>query len=149
MQCTIITINTDCHRMYATKLVLNAISTSAHVLNGMVLHNRMINVRVANDKLFYRSIGMIEQFGNVNFETARECLLRSIYYQSNDWKKHEKDLVSDHIKAAFMQDKIVPVGILLASQISQKVAKQSTVQEIRAILAKEPSVRRCLQQFIQ
>ncbi len=46
--------------LFGMKLLLNPISTSGHVLSGFVLNNRMINVRSPNDKLFDRSIGMIQ-----------------------------------------------------------------------------------------
>ena len=51
-----------CLAMFATQLSLNGVSTAAHVLSGTVLQP-LINVRVPNDKLFYRSLGLVRQFG--------------------------------------------------------------------------------------
>ena len=36
---------------FALKLILNAISTGANILKGLVFGNRMINLTVANDKV--------------------------------------------------------------------------------------------------
>ncbi len=37
---------------FALKLILNAISTGANILKGRVFGNRMINLTVANDKVY-------------------------------------------------------------------------------------------------
>eukprot|EP01084_Bolivina_argentea_P307162 530867_1 len=136
----------DLCNMFSMKLLLNGISTAGHVLSGSVLNNRMINVRSSNDKLFYRSIGMIQEFGNVSFEIGKQCMLMSIYGE-NQYKEKENDLVSNHIIAATPVDRIVPVAILLAAQISQQIKVKKTIKEIRNILNNEPSIRKVLKDF--
>ena len=136
----------DFCNMFAMKLLLNAVSTSGHVLSGTVLHNRMINVRVSNDKLFYRSIGMIQEFGKVNFEIGKQCLLISIYGKDK-YKEKENEPVSSHLIAARDVNKIVPVAILLASQISQGIKQTKSIKEINDMLNNEQSVRKVLKKF--
>eukprot|EP01083_Nonionella_stella_P071002 190373_1 len=131
--------------MFAMKLLLNGVSTAGHVLSGTVLYNRMINVRVSNDKLFYRSIGMVQEFGGVEIDIARQCLLMSIYGE-DQYKHKENDIVEKHLIAASDVDKIVPVAIVLASQISQQIENKKSVKEILDLLSKEPSVRKVLKQ---
>ncbi|MCX7765145.1 MAG: hypothetical protein N2246_00340, partial [Candidatus Sumerlaeia bacterium] len=43
----------------AMKWVLNAITTGAHIFSGKIYQNRMIDLRISNSKLFYRTIGII------------------------------------------------------------------------------------------
>lgn len=40
----------------------NVVSTGAQVGKGMVLENRMINVGVLNNKLFFRAVRLVQQF---------------------------------------------------------------------------------------
>uniref|UniRef100_A0A3Q2YZ76 Glucokinase regulator n=1 Tax=Hippocampus comes TaxID=109280 RepID=A0A3Q2YZ76_HIPCM len=44
----------------STKLVLNAVSTGAHILKGKVFHNYMIDVQVTNSKLYRRATRLIQ-----------------------------------------------------------------------------------------
>lgn len=135
-----------CWAMFATKLLLNGVSTAAHVLSGTVLRNRMINVRVSNDKLFYRSLSLVEQFGGVDETTAHACLLKAIYGDV-EFADKAGAAVSSHIVAARDVDKIVPVAIVLAAQMSKPNEARMTTQEIRAVLDAEPSVRKVLTQY--
>ncbi len=43
------------------KLLLNAVSTTAHVQKGVVFRNRMVNLRISNVKLFHRAVGLAAQ----------------------------------------------------------------------------------------
>merc|ERR1712228_130849 len=129
----------DFYKMFAMKLLLNAVSTSSHILSGNVLNNRMVNVRVSNQKLFKRAIGIIEHFGNVTFEMAKLCLLQSIYGDDEYQNIKSNDSVSKHILSATNGYKIVPVAILLASQISKHKKEKKSVHQIRNLLKNEPS----------
>lgn len=44
----------------STKLVLNAVSTGAHVLKGKVYQNHMIDVQVTNSKLYRRASRLLQ-----------------------------------------------------------------------------------------
>ena len=136
----------DFRRMFAMKLLLNGISTAGHVLSGNVLQNRMINVRVSNDKLFYRAIGMVQEFGSVDAEVARRCLLQSIYGEDG-FQKMESVPVSKHITAARDLDKIVPVAIILAAQVAGGSSSKNTTAQIRKMLETEPSLRQVIKKF--
>lgn len=39
-------------------------------VQGCVYTNRMINVGVLNNKLFYRAINLVKQFANVPYDTG-------------------------------------------------------------------------------
>ena len=61
------------------KIVLNAVSTAAHILKGKVMGNFMIDLQVSNNKLFHRSIGIVAKFAQVETDQARISLLRAIH----------------------------------------------------------------------
>ena len=44
-----------------------------------VMKNRMIDLQVANNKLFFRSIGIVAEFARVDEDSARTALMRAIY----------------------------------------------------------------------
>lgn len=43
----------------STKLLLNAVSTGAHVLKGKIYQNHMIDVQVTNSKLYGRATRLL------------------------------------------------------------------------------------------
>ena len=43
------------------------------------MKNRMIDLQVANNKLFFRCIGIVADFAQCSDHRARESLLRAIY----------------------------------------------------------------------
>ncbi|KAL0490833.1 glucokinase regulatory protein [Acrasis kona] len=117
---------------YSLKLILNVISTGAHVLKGMTFGNRMINLRVSNDKLYRRSIDIIRDISNVDYDAAEQCLLRSIY-QDQDIPTGAG--IGQHISRGAGIDKVVPVALLLASKACE------TVDDAVQILYQQPVVR--------
>ena len=44
----------------STKLVLNAVSTGAHVLKGKIYQNYMIDMQVTNSKLYRRATRLLQ-----------------------------------------------------------------------------------------
>uniref|UniRef100_A0A3Q2Z151 Glucokinase regulator n=1 Tax=Hippocampus comes TaxID=109280 RepID=A0A3Q2Z151_HIPCM len=55
-----------CQWELSTKLVLNAVSTGAHILKGKVFHNYMIDVQVTNSKLYRRATRLIQVSNCIN-----------------------------------------------------------------------------------
>lgn len=47
-------------RELSTKLVLNAVSTGAHVLKGKIYQNHMIDLQVTNTKLYRRATCLLQ-----------------------------------------------------------------------------------------
>ena len=58
---------------FAMKLATNAISTTAQILRGNVFSNRMINVTVSNNKLFYRTLDMVKMFSSKILLASGDC----------------------------------------------------------------------------
>ncbi|XP_029369300.1 glucokinase regulatory protein [Echeneis naucrates] len=63
----------------STKLVLNAISTGAHILKGKVYQNHMIDVQVTNSKLYCRATRLLQKLSGQPESKCEEALLKAIY----------------------------------------------------------------------
>lgn len=60
----------------AQKLVLNMISTSLMIKLGHVIGNKMVDMQLSNNKLVDRGSRMIMEKTDLNYESAKELLLR-------------------------------------------------------------------------
>jgi N-acetylmuramic acid 6-phosphate (MurNAc-6-P) etherase len=111
----------------ALKRALNIVSTGAHILAGKVYGNRMIDLRISNEKLVHRAIELIQQLSGVSRSRAEECLAEAA---GRDFRGS---------KLSISAEKTVPKALLLASekltagQAEQELKKQPIV---RALIAK-------------
>lgn len=94
------------------KWSLNAISTGAHIAKGKVLGNKMIDLQVSNTKLYYRSIGIIQELTGASRPVAEKYLLLSIYGFDTELPTTDEEVLS-HISAATGKPLIVPTAILM------------------------------------
>ncbi|XP_065830844.1 glucokinase regulatory protein-like [Oscarella lobularis] len=117
------------------KLAVNAISTCANVLKGRVYGNAMINLTVANDKLFYRSIEIVSQLSSAPRELSRVALLTAIYDTDTVTEEIATKPVSEHIQKATSVQMVVPKAILLAS------GKATTINQATSMLQSTASIR--------
>jgi len=99
---------------FSIKLLLNAISTGAHVRNGFVLGNRMINLSVCNTKLFARAIALITELTQVSMEVAERQLLRAIYQVDQVTDVIRSQPISSHASRASQLNGVVPLALFLA-----------------------------------
>jgi len=60
----------------AQKLILNMISTSVMIRLGRVVGNRMVDMKLSNDKLIDRGTKMIMSSLNISYKDAKELLLK-------------------------------------------------------------------------
>ncbi|KAK3607530.1 hypothetical protein CHS0354_025783 [Potamilus streckersoni] len=122
------------HREIATKWVLNAVTTGAHVLKGKVFQNIMVDLKVSNNKLFHRAVGIIEGLGKTSKEHARMFLLRSIYHTEHLTPDQLEAPIAQHIKVASSQNKIVPVALVAA-------ILNSSIENASLLLDSKPVIR--------
>lgn len=122
---------------YGTKLVLNALTTGGHVLAGKVYQNRMVDLRISNNKLFYRTIGIIQHITGLSADSAKRYMLRSIYGTDRvtPWMLHAKP--SQHVEASTSVAKIVPKALIMA-------LGRTTLAEAERLLKKEPIIREAI-----
>ena len=125
-------------------------------MNGKVVKNRMINFSPSNNKLFHRSVDMIQTLtGLDDSNLARNCLLKSIY-QVNELTR-EKILapISDHVMEAtpneaemFQENKVMPVALLLAAHLSKEskiknvtgFQENVSIKQVLKILSDDPQI---------
>lgn len=116
------------------KLVLNALTTGAHILAGKVYGNRMVDLRISNNKLFHRTLGIIMDLIGVDMDTALEALLRAIFETDELTAAERNATISDCIEASQKVEKVVPKALLLATglfnyqQASEELARNPIVR---------------------
>lgn len=116
------------------KLILNAITTGGHILVGKVYQNRMIDLKISNNKLYYRTINIIADIMKVSKTVANESMLKSIYSTDRLTAEQKAAPISKHITTATNKRKIVPIAMLLATG-------KYTIQQASAALKAEPIIR--------
>ncbi|CAG2257794.1 unnamed protein product [Mytilus edulis] len=102
------------YKELSTKWILNAVTTGAHILKGKVYQNIMVDLKVSNNKLFFRAVGIIQNFSNLSKDVCQEYLLKSIY-MTDDLSEDLKSLqVKDYIVKATSMEKVVPTALVAA-----------------------------------
>ncbi|KAL3869711.1 hypothetical protein ACJMK2_042362 [Sinanodonta woodiana] len=130
------------HLEIATKWVLNAVTTGAHVLKGKVFQNIMVDLKVSNNKLFHRAVGIIEGLGKTSKELARMFLLRSIYHTEHLTPDQLEAPIAQHIKVASAQNRIVPVALVAA-------ILNSSIENASHLLDSKPVIRMAILQALR
>ena len=59
--------------------LLNTCSTGGHIVKGKIARNRMIDVKLTNSKLLERGTLIVQDFTNVEYDSAKMAILRSIH----------------------------------------------------------------------
>ena len=131
----------------ALKVAVNAVSTCAHVLNGTVFSNCMINLTISNIKLFHRAAALVSRLGGVELEHAQRFLLRAIY-GDDEGQTVSVDAVAQHVTRASTVEQVLPVSLLLAIRSRSSGASGASnisVAEARALVSEQPVLRTILQ----
>eukprot|EP01080_Neovahlkampfia_damariscottae_P009385 gene9385-1596_t len=123
----------NCFAEFSLKLILNAISTGAHIIKGMVYTNKMINMKVSNSKLYERTLKIISSVMNVDLKIAEESLMKSIY--GDEYIEHSKKDVSFHIQSCENRTKVVPIALLISS------GQVESIEEANKKLSENPVIR--------
>lgn len=126
----------------AIKLVLNALTTGAHILAGKVFGNRMVDLRISNNKLFHRTTGIISDLIKVSNEQAIDALLRAVYRTDALTDSQRESPISECIETAKSVEKVVPKALLLATgKFTNATAAEA--------LARNPVIRAVIEQHIK
>ncbi|XP_061191242.1 glucokinase regulatory protein-like [Saccostrea echinata] len=123
------------------KWICNAITTGAHVLKGKVFQNIMVDLKVSNNKLFHRAIGIIQRFSGLSTEQSRDYLLQSIYNTDSLTENVRSYNISSHIETATPLSQVVPRALLSA-------ILHCSVSESHKLLEKEPVIQRVISQTL-
>ncbi|XP_022102250.1 glucokinase regulatory protein-like isoform X2 [Acanthaster planci] len=122
------------------KLLLNAISTGAHIQKGKVYHNLMVDLKLSNSKLFRRGIEIVKSLATCSEDTALNAVLRALYGTNVVSEELRKVAVSEHTRVGSFKPKVIPTSIILAS-------KSCLIHEAMEILLKFPVIRTALAQL--
>uniref|UniRef100_H3D9U3 SIS domain-containing protein n=1 Tax=Tetraodon nigroviridis TaxID=99883 RepID=H3D9U3_TETNG len=114
----------------STKLLLNAVSTGAHVLKGKVYQNHMVDVQVTNTKLFRRAARLLQKLSGHPKLQCEEALLKAIYQSEQLTSDITSSDVGTHTLVAKHRTRVVPLAlILLLTNCSLKEAESRLQQQ--------------------
>ncbi|MCC6548145.1 hypothetical protein IT570_13345 [Candidatus Sumerlaeota bacterium] len=125
----------------ALKLVLNALTTGAHVMAGKIYGNVMIDLRISNSKLYDRATGLVSSLASVPESAARRALHHAIYREAATDEKVASVSVATNVQRAVTRSRIIPLAILLASG-------RFTFEQAEEKLEAEPRVRRIIEDIV-
>lgn len=124
------------------KLIYNAITTVAHIFKGKVYRNRMIDLRISNNKLYYRSINIIRELLGIAAQEAETNILRAIYQTDQITDDILSAPVSQHITTAIQQERIIPLALVLTIG---EYSYQAAVEHLNH----QPIIRNIIRQHYQ
>lgn len=131
----------NCEAEIALKICLNALTTGAHILAGKVYGNVMIDLRISNNKLYYRSVNLISNLLNVSKDEARRAIYHAVFKAEPTAEELESTPIAAYIQRAVSKPKVIPTAILLAT-------RKFSYSEAEERLAGEPRVRRIIEELI-
>ncbi|MEO8377732.1 MAG: hypothetical protein ABI579_08670, partial [Candidatus Sumerlaeota bacterium] len=125
----------------ALKLVLNAVTTGAHVMAGKIFGNVMIDLRISNSKLYDRATGLVSSLAGVSESAARRALHQALFREAATDEKVAATAVAMNVQRAVSRPRVVPLAILLASN-------RFTFEQAEEKLVAEPRVRRIIEDIV-
>ncbi|CAJ1087053.1 glucokinase regulatory protein [Xyrichtys novacula] len=96
----------------STKLLLNAVSTGAHILKGKIYQNHMIDVQVTNSKLYCRALRLLQKLSGCTESKCEEALLRAIYNSDTLTAEITSSDVGSHTQTARNRTEVVPLALV-------------------------------------
>ncbi|KFV77100.1 Glucokinase regulatory protein, partial [Dryobates pubescens] len=125
-------------RELSTKWILNTVSTGAYVLKGKILRNCMVDLRIANSKLFWRAVSILQRFTGHSQARCLDSLLQVIYDSEVVLDDLRNKDISTHILIATEKTKVVPTALLC-------LLRNCSVQEARMRLDTSHSIRAAIE----
>ncbi|XP_070813984.1 glucokinase regulatory protein [Chaetodon trifascialis] len=96
----------------STKLLLNAVSTGAHVLKGKIYQNHMIDVQVTNSKLYSRATRLLQKLSGRPESRCEEALLKAVYRADKLTADVTSSDITTHTRTAKNRTKVVPLALV-------------------------------------
>ncbi|XP_041834434.1 glucokinase regulatory protein isoform X2 [Melanotaenia boesemani] len=122
----------------STKLVLNAVSTGAHILKGKIYQNHMMDVQVNNSKLYRRAARLLQKLSGRPESQCEEALLKAVYRVDNLTKDITSCDITMHTRAAKNGRKVVPLALVC-------LLTGCSVKEAESHLEQRPIVREAVE----
>lgn len=96
----------------STKLLLNAVSTGAHVLKGKIYQNHMMDVQVTNSKLYCRATRLLQKLSGCPESQCETALLKAVYRVDELTVDITSSDVTTHTRTARNTTKVVPLALV-------------------------------------
>ncbi|KAM7365387.1 hypothetical protein PAMP_016319 [Pampus punctatissimus] len=125
------------HWELSTKLVLNAVSTGAHILKGKIYQNHMIDVQVTNSKLYLRATRLL-QLSGCSESQCEEALLKSVYRVDELAAGITSSDMTTHTCTARNTTKVVPLALVC-------LLNGCSLMEAESHLEQQPIVREAVE----
>ncbi|XP_030607993.1 glucokinase regulatory protein [Archocentrus centrarchus] len=125
----------------STKLVLNAVSTGAHVLKGKIYQNHMIDVQVTNTKLYRRATWLLQKLSGCLERQCEDALLKAIYRVDELTVEMTSSDITSHTHFARKRTKVVPLALVF-------LLTGWSVMEAASHLEQQPIVREALDKWL-
>ncbi|KAM7375172.1 hypothetical protein PAMA_014317 [Pampus argenteus] len=122
----------------STKLVLNALSTGAHILKGKIYQNYMIDVQVTNSKLYRRATCLLQKLSGCSESQCEEALLKSIYRVDELAAGITSSDMTAHTRTARNTTKVVPLALVC-------LLTGCSLMEAESHLEQQPIVREAVE----
>ncbi|GAA6217906.1 glucokinase regulatory protein isoform X2 [Lates japonicus] len=125
----------------STKLVLNAVSTGAHVLKGKIYQNHMIDVQVTNSKLYCRATRLLQKLSGHPESKCEEALLKAIYRVDKLTLDVTSSDITTHTHTASKRTKVVPLALVC-------LLTGCSVSEAESHLEQQPIIREAVEAWL-
>ncbi|KAI6651985.1 Glucokinase regulatory protein-like [Oopsacas minuta] len=129
----------DFYEEIILKWILNTITTGAHILQGKILENYMIDVQPTNFKLYNRLLEIVMRFSGASVEKCTNAIISAIY-QDDDPTPYLSNDVTIHVSRAIGAKKVVAIAILIAS-------RNLTVSIANKYLEDNPVIRNAISSY--
>ncbi|XP_071320900.1 glucokinase regulatory protein isoform X2 [Trachinotus anak] len=125
----------------STKLVLNAVSTGAHILKGKVYQNHMIDVQVTNSKLYRRATRLLQKLSGHPESACEEALLKAIYRVDKLTLDITSSDMTTHTLTARNRTKVVPLALVC-------LLTGCSLSEAESHLEQQPIIREAVEAWL-
>ncbi|XP_056286786.1 glucokinase regulatory protein isoform X2 [Pseudoliparis swirei] len=122
----------------STKLLLNAVSTGAHVLKGKIYQNHMVDVQVTNSKLYRRATRLLQKLSGYPEPRCEEALLKAVYRVDELTAAITSSDVRAHTHAARSSAEAVPLALVC-------LLTGRSLLEAETHLERQPTVREAVE----
>lgn len=96
------------------KIILNLITTGGYVQKGKVYQNRMIDLEISNNKLFFRAISIMHELFDIPLEKAKSTILDVLFHHETEKPDYDTLEVRTVIDQAIGKKQVIPCATLIA-----------------------------------
>uniref|UniRef100_A0A3B3UMM7 Glucokinase regulator n=1 Tax=Poecilia latipinna TaxID=48699 RepID=A0A3B3UMM7_9TELE len=125
-------------REFSTKLLLNAVSTGAHIFKGKVFKNYMIDLQVTNSKLYRRAARLLQKLSGHSESECEEALLKAIYQVDKLSEDIATCSLETHTHTAAKAKKVVPLALVC-------LLTGCSMKEVESRLEQQPIIREAVE----